>query len=172
MSARCPLQLKLIDGLKTAVPPGQSLFAADGFSITGGYNSDAQEVPIRWPRVGRNQYWVTRACLNARCPGPQIFLSLVIEGSAGLSSNDSNSVLAKPMRLLNKLGEYISNAGIQDGDGGPALDVTAEVCPQNAYRVQPGCPVRPVWTAGRPVDVLNLNPISIRLGSASRAELR
>jgi hypothetical protein len=39
-----PLQLKLIDGLKTAVPPGQSLFAADGFSITGGYNSDAQEV--------------------------------------------------------------------------------------------------------------------------------
>lgn len=38
------LQEKLIDQLKNAVPPGQHLFAADGFSITGGYNSDAQEV--------------------------------------------------------------------------------------------------------------------------------
>jgi hypothetical protein len=108
------------------------------------------------------------------CPGPQIFLSLVIEGSAGLNSNDSNSVLAEPMRLLNKLGEYITNAGIQDVEGGPALDVTAEVCPcpQNrmhagAARVQPGCPMRPVWQ-----EVFNLNPISNRLGSASRAELR
>lgn len=44
-----------------------------------------------------------------------------------MSSNDSNSVLAKPMKLLNKLGDYIQNAGIVDGDGGPPLDVTAEV---------------------------------------------
>lgn len=103
----------LTDALAGLSSANASLFSADGVSIFGGYDSDKQEA----------------------------FLTVVVEGKAGISASTGNQLLTKPTQLLQQLGSSLQGLGIGPIQGELQLsaaisaDIQARVSVTLGYKV-------------------------------------